>query len=140
MANLLNFKFGQYANLPSTKSAGTVYVTTDEQAMYIDLPNSHDSGAELKRIRIGDIIVKNSARDAQPPFAEDAFYYFVEENALLRWSYNTKESKYEWKQINSVSVIQDQIDDIKANISDTVMTKFDNYLLLDGTSPMTGDL
>ena len=140
MANLLNFKFGQYGNLPSAKSAGTVYVTTDEQAMYIDLPSSHDSGAELKRIRIGDIIVKNSARDVEPPFAEGAFYYFVEENALLRWSYNTKEGKYEWKQINSVSVIQDQIDDIKENISNVVMDKFNDYLLLDGSSKMSGAL
>ena len=40
MANMLNFKFGQFGSLPSTKSAGTVYVTTDEQAMYIDLPKS----------------------------------------------------------------------------------------------------
>jgi hypothetical protein len=30
MANMLNFKFGQYENLPSAKTAGTVYVTTDE--------------------------------------------------------------------------------------------------------------
>jgi hypothetical protein len=64
--------------------------------MYIDLPSSASS-TDLTRIRIGDIIVKQSTRDAKPPFAEGAFYYFAEENALLRWSNG------EWKQVNSVA-------------------------------------
>lgn len=42
---ILNFKMGEYKNLPTTKVAGTVYVTTDEQAMYVDISNS-------KRIRM----------------------------------------------------------------------------------------
>lgn len=103
MANMLNFKFGQFGSLPSTKSAGTVYVTTDEQAMYIDLPKSHEANAELTRVRIGDIIVKESSRDAIPPFSEGAFYYFVAENALLRWHNG------DWKQINSVADVQASI-------------------------------
>ena len=46
MANLLNFKFGQYASLPTATTAGTVYVTTDERAMYIDLPESQAADAD----------------------------------------------------------------------------------------------
>ena len=113
MANMLNFKFGQYGNLPSTKTAGTVYVTTDEQAMYIDLPSSVSS-TELTRIRIGDIIVKQSTRDAQPPFAEGAFYYFAEENALLRWSNG------EWKQVNSVADVQAAVNAVDTKVDNEI--------------------
>ena len=94
MANLLNFKFGLQQSLASQAlEAGTVYVTTDEHALYLDLPKS-PSNAELQRIRIGDIIVVESAQTARPPFAEGAFYYFVAENALLRWDGSA------WKQLN----------------------------------------
>ena len=95
MANLLNFKFGLQPSLASQAlEAGTVYVTTDEHALYLDLPKAPDS-AELQRIRIGDIIVVESARTVKPPFAEGAFYYFVAENALLRWDGTA------WKQLNA---------------------------------------
>ena len=97
MANNLNFKFGQFSNLPTNKTPGTIYVTTDEQAMYIDLPKSHEANAEVARIRIGDIIVKNNVRDIQPPYSTDAFYYCSQENALLKWD-GTK-----WKQINATA-------------------------------------
>lgn len=60
----------------------------------MDLPKTPDS-TELQRIRIGDIIVVESARTAKPPFAEGAFYYFVAENALLRWD------GIAWKQLNA---------------------------------------
>jgi hypothetical protein len=84
MANLLNFRFGKYEGLPKDLSAGTVYVTTDEKAMYVDLPNK-DKNDEVERFRLGTIIVKESVKDAKPPFADGAIYYFVEGNALLRW-------------------------------------------------------
>ena len=110
MANLLNFKFGQYTNLPVDRSAGTVYVTTDEKAMYIDLPNATNS-AQIDRIRIGDIIVKESTRDLEPPYSEGAFYYFAKENALLRWS------EGEWKQINSTQAVEEEIEALAAELS-----------------------
>lgn len=131
MDNMLNFKFGQFTNLPKAKSAGTVYVTTDEQAMYIDLPESHEANAEITRVRIGDIIVKESARDAKPPFAEGAFYYFVAENALLRWDGK------DWKQINSISDVQGNIQEVKDTINNTILPKFEEYLKLTG-GKMTG--
>lgn len=105
--NLLNFKFGPQTRLPSEKSAGTIYVTTDERAMYIDLPNEE---GELGRLRIGDIIVVQSAKTAQPPFSI-GFYYFVEDNALLRWDGK------EWTQVNSVSDIQGNITDLTKTVN-----------------------
>ena len=79
--------------------------------MYIDLPNSHESNAELKRIRIGDIITVDSARTVEPPFSVGAFYYFIEENALLRWDGK------DWVQINSVSDIQGDITDLTKTVN-----------------------
>lgn len=105
--NLLNFKFGQHKNLASQEpSAGTVYVTTDEQAMYIDLPDPASSNGSLKRIRLGDIIIMESTRDLTPPYSEGAIYYFAKENAMLRWAKNPETGKNEWKQINSTSDVQ----------------------------------
>lgn len=49
MANIA-FKKGLLANLPSTYTEGTIYVTTDERAMYLDVDNS-------TRIRLGDFKV-----------------------------------------------------------------------------------
>lgn len=131
--NLLNFKFGQWTDLPEQKTAGTVYVTTDEQAMYIDLPESKDPNAALKRLRIGDIIVKESAATAEPPFAEGAFYYFVADNALLRWDGN------DWVQINSVSDVEADIKKVEDTINDVILPKFNNYLPLVGGT-MDGDI
>ena len=44
---------GLEANLPSTKTDGYVYVTTDTRAMYVDYMNANN---ELARIRIGDVL------------------------------------------------------------------------------------
>jgi hypothetical protein len=48
MANL-QFKMGEYAGLKNVaKETGTIYITTDEKAMYVDIgTGEHD------RIRIG---------------------------------------------------------------------------------------
>lgn len=113
----LQFKMGRFKNGEElvlnnvAKKAGTVYVTTDEKAMYVDVDDS-------TRIRIGDIIQLNSVGEAQPPFSQDALYYFIEENALLKWTElfkknedGTKESLgMGWQQLNSIS-------DVTANLS-----------------------
>ena len=112
--NLLNFRFGEFDNLPQDLSAGTVYVTTDEQAMYIDLP---DKDGSLGRLRIGDIIIKESARTAEPPYSEGALYYFAAENALLRYSNN------KWVQINEatdLTAVQNQIDAVDTRVTTEV--------------------
>jgi hypothetical protein len=81
---MLNFKFGKFdkfATLPgaSSATAGTVYVTTDEQAMYIDLPKDPSvANSEFTRVRIGDIIVKSSSADlGDPPYSIGVFYYLL---------------------------------------------------------------
>lgn len=109
--NLLNFRFGEFDNLPQDLSAGTVYVTTDEQAMYIDLP---DKDGTLGRLRIGDIIIKESVRTSEPPYSEGALYYFAAENALLRYSNN------KWVQINEatdLTAVQNQIDAVDTRVT-----------------------
>ena len=77
---MLQFKMGEWTegfdNI--TKSPGTVYITTNEKAMYVDVDND-------TRIRIGDIIQIDSVKQAKPPFSTEALYYFVKENALLKW-------------------------------------------------------
>lgn len=110
---MLQFKMGAFAGLDAaTKKAGTVYVTTDEKAMYVDIDDS-------TRIRIGDVIqvaTVNNLRNMAPDYSSTALYYVIDENALLK--YTGDGTTHTWKQINSVS-------DITANI-DTLTTKVGN--------------
>ena len=87
MANVL-FKKGLLANLPIDKVEGTIYVTTDERAMYLDVSNS-------ERIRLGDFIEVANI-DALPSTGANtsALYYATEENVLAKYN-GTK-----WVQIN----------------------------------------
>ena len=119
MANLLNFKFGEYSKLPENKAAGTVYITTDEQAMYVDLPKKDAQGTEkLTRLRIGDIRVFESASDEKftPPY-EVGFYYFISDNALMRYDSNKT-----WTQVNQVADIKENL----AGLAETVDTLSDD--------------
>lgn len=88
MANVL-FKKGLLENLPSTKVEGTIYVTTDERAMYLDVSDS-------QRIRLGDFI--EVASIAALPNAStanaSALYYAQSENVLA------KSNGTSWVQIN----------------------------------------
>lgn len=95
---MLQFKMGEWTDGFDSvaKSAGTVYVTTNEKAMYVDIDDN-------TRIRISDIIQLDSAKTAQPPFSTQALYYFIQENALMKWNGTT------WTQLNSVS-------DVTANL------------------------
>lgn len=108
MANL-NFKYGaSYNNLPATISNGTIYVTKNEKAMYVDLDDT--------RIRLGQTIVYPtwtafSASETLPPQSPEAFYYIEDQNALLKYVGGSKQSDGSWSggywnQINSVSDIQ----------------------------------
>lgn len=111
MADMLKFKRGLFANLPTTAVAGTVYITTDERGMYVDVANGDvtTKEGENSRIRIaGDIIQYESIGDPKinPPFSTDVLYYFIAENALMKWTGS------EWKQLNKVSDIQTSISDL----------------------------
>ena len=94
MANVL-FKKGLLKNLPAEKVAGTIYVTTDERAMYLDVDAS-------TRIRLGDF---NEIPDlnALPDVSHEGgtpnptgLYYSIKENVLARYDSENKK----WAQIN----------------------------------------
>lgn len=97
--SMLNFKHGLYGNLfnadGSNKVAianGTIYVTTDEKAMYVDLDG--------KRIRLSQIVNIPDTQTWQnltPPYSTEAFYYIVDANALLKYTGTA------WVQINSTA-------------------------------------
>lgn len=113
---MLQFKMGRFkddqGNLTlnnAPKKAGTVYVTTDEKAMYVDIDDS-------TRIRIGDIIQYESAKLAAPPFSTDALYYFIEENALVKWGPFGEDGTMAWKQLNSVSDITTSLEGIDRRV------------------------
>ena len=106
---LLNFKYGLHKNLPAFSDAtiGNVFVTTDEQAMHIDLPGG--------RVVISQIITLATAQDwqnMQPPYSQQAFYYIVDANALLKYTGNG--NVHSWKQVNSTADVQNAIDSLTA--------------------------
>ena len=112
MANL-NFKWGPYANLKNAApQAGTIYITTDEQSMYVDLKKEikQDDGTkkeEVVRARIqGSVLyydsVETFTKTTTPPYSTETLYFFrkinagdnAATNALM--AYDGKD----WKQIN----------------------------------------
>ena len=88
MANVL-FKKGLLAGLSKAPmKEGTIYVTTDERAMYLDVSDS-------ERIRLGDFIeVANIAALPSTGANASALYYATAENVLAKWSGSA------WVQIN----------------------------------------
>ena len=88
MANVL-FKKGLLAGLKDAPiKEGTIYVTTDERAMYLDVDAS-------TRIRLGDFI-EVADIDSLPSTGANvsALYYATKENVLAKWN------GHNWVQIN----------------------------------------
>ena len=106
MATNLNFKWGKTlsANSPSLQ-AGTIYVATEERAMYVDAVIKNGESSETKRIRLGDVIFYDSlsalktAIAAGDELTSSALYYLAQENALAKWD-NVKK---QWTIINDTS-------------------------------------
>ena len=115
--SMLNFKYGKFSGLFNTDGSnklalneGTVYITTDEKAMYVDL----NTGTAVERIRLSQIVnipTEDEWLALKPPFSTEAFYYVVDANALLK--YNGKE----WIQINSVSALETAIGQLESALS-----------------------
>ena len=81
MANTyVSFKKGLLANLPTTYSAGTFYVTTDERAIYLDVDGT-------TRVRLGDFqeFATLAALEANANPSTTALYYVDEINCLAKW-------------------------------------------------------
>lgn len=104
MSTMLNFKYGSFSKLPKDKSAGTIYVTTDEKAMYVDLPNSEN---EIQRIRLSQIITLNTSdwQNLRPPYSTEAFYYVSDANALLKYDGEGQR----WVQLNSTADLENSL-------------------------------
>lgn len=95
----LTFKRGLLSALGNQAVVdGTIYVTTDEGAMYVDVGNS--------RIRLGDFIPVNTLADLQnqSPLYETAVYYVKEGNILARYDITNQR----WIQINKSGVVSVQ--------------------------------
>lgn len=92
---LLKFKKGLVANLPTEKTEGSVYITTDSQEMMVDISAS-------ERIKISDfVIVENqSALIALGTYHENLFYYVKADNLLKRY---IAAGETHWVDINSTA-------------------------------------
>ena len=102
MADTLQFKKGLLANLDkATKKAGTIYVTTDERAMYVDVDDS-------TRIRLGDFIevAKESDLYNYTPFSTSALYYINADGRLLKFmNMDEVSGKANFRCINSTEAV-----------------------------------
>ena len=105
---MLKFNKGELASLKNQAIVeGNVYITTDEQAMYVDV-------AADKRIRIGQIVEKTSAQweSLDPPYNSHTYYYITDVNALVRYD----DDKKKWVQINGTADIKADITDLKTRM------------------------
>ena len=82
---MVQFQFGKWEDYKDLNSwsAGTIYVTTDEQGIYF-------SSDGQKPIKLGNIIVydnlKDFTDDTKPPYNSEVFYYITESNALIKYN------------------------------------------------------
>lgn len=103
MADSLMFKKGLLANLPANKTSGTIYVTTDERAMYIDVdPNT--------RIRLGDFIEVATQADLAKykPYSTTSLYYVEDVNALMKYK-GVVDGYEQFVTLNSTKNVSDYI-------------------------------
>lgn len=112
MANLLNFKMGLKNSLTATNPAvapGTIYVTTDERAMYIDV--TEKDGTNARRIRLGDFRVYATFEDLKKEpadWTQSCLYYVVDKNALAYYAGADKG----WKLINDTAELSSNIENL----------------------------
>ena len=114
----LNFKWGQFNNLAAAeKKAGTIYVTTDERAMYLDISDS-------QRIRLGDFLEYASVealRNDNKNWDTSTLVYIKYSNILAKYI-QKDDGTYEWKTINDTAALVADIatnaDNIAKNTAD----------------------
>ena len=96
----LNFKFGLQTDLGKVSlTPGTIYVTTDERTMWVDLP----VGDETKRFRLGDFISyknKTELKNDYQNWNSSTLAYIEDTNTLAKFD-GTK-----WVDINNFNLIQ----------------------------------
>lgn len=127
---MLNFKMGSVANLSGqTLTPGTIYVTTDERSMYIDLQN--------ERIRLGDfnVYANKEALEAETHFSETALYY-VKSTGILYACVEVTESSANLKPINDFNGLTEAVSELQAAIA----TKAEQSALTSAVNTINGEL
>lgn len=78
---MLKFNKGLLANLPSAKTEGYAYITTDERALYVDIDSN-------TRLRIGDFQEFATLEELQGNTnpSTTALYYVTDLNVLAKWN------------------------------------------------------
>lgn len=108
MANLLNFKMGLQQGLAGASlKGGTVYVTTDERAMYIDIDDN-------TRIRLGDFRIVASFEELQnqsDSWATTCLYYVTGSNALAYYNGS------KWVLINDTEGLASNVEGLMATVA-----------------------
>lgn len=96
----LNFNYGLAKDLPEVKANGSLYITTDDQRLYVDLDG--------QRITVSDFIevADMAALNALGSYTSNVFYYVKTENALMKYVGGEKP----WKQLNSLKEVQDALE------------------------------
>ncbi len=127
MADMLQFKKGLLSGLAgAAKKAGTIYITTDERAMYVDV-------SDTERIRLGDFIevpTEDALKSAQyQPYSTTALYYITQDNKLLKYQ-GTSGTDATFVVINSTSSIQNDLTNLTnlVNEHSTSITNLQNNL------------
>lgn len=129
MAEYLQFKRGQLAGLKGTEiTPGTVYITTDERAMYVD----YTDGATPRRMRLGDYVeyatLAELTATASEHLSTTALYFVADGNMLLRYTGNSQDGYSGFVQINpdtktKISAVEMSATNDAANNQVTVVTK-----------------
>lgn len=109
----VKFLRGTLANLPTAKTDGNIYITTDERGMYVDYKDTNNT---LQRIRIGDLLefpnwAAIEAQAATGAYSTSALYYAQSENILGKWNGTS------WTQINAPTQFSQIVSDMGYNIT-----------------------
>ena len=127
----LLFRQGTLAQLKNAELiAGSINVTTDEPAIYIDVPNAE--GTQTIRKRVGDLIIVPNEEALMTDttgkvgvvdgalvgeWSKSALYYAEEEGALLKWNGTS------WKQLNALSDVDAAVDGLTQSVG-SLQTSF----------------
>ena len=106
ITNNLNFKFGEVSKLPSQISNGTIYVTTDERALHVDLDGS--------RIRLGNVVFYDTLKqmtEDEKNWYKNTLAYVANGNVLACWNGT------DWVQVNDVKTIEANITKLQTDLA-----------------------
>ena len=154
---LLNFRHGLQANLTANSPAiveGTVYITRDEHAMYVDLPEYKNGETVIegaKRIRIGDMrtfnsiqAMKNAIENDMNTLTESALYFAKYQNegdtqpinALLKWT----GTDGGFVQLNTTSELSTNLSNLQTSVSELTETVNGHTTAIEGIVGENGSI